>query len=62
MCAKSGTDEAICLQCKSLLDLRSIFDLFVHSGRDLKRCKAIYPMPAGSDYANIKEQHNYYGI
>ena len=35
----SGTDEAICLQCKSFLDLRSIFDSFVHSGRDLKRAK-----------------------
>ena len=31
MCAISGTDEAI---CKSLLDLRSIFDSFFHSGRD----------------------------
>ena len=56
MCAISGTDEAICLQCKSLLDLRSIFD---SSGRDLKRFKAIYHKPAGSSYANVKEQYNY---
>ena len=41
-----GTDEAICLQFKSLLDLRSIFDSLVYSGRDLKRCKAIYPQLA----------------
>ena len=59
MCAISGTDEAICLQCKSLLALRSIFDSFVHSGRDLNRCKAIYPKSAGSSYANVKEQYNY---
>ena len=55
MCAISGTDEAICLQCKCLLDLRSIFDSFVHSGRDLKRHKAIYLKPAGKSYANVKE-------
>ena len=59
VCAISGTDEAICLQCKSLLDLRSIFDSFVHSGRDLKRHKAIYSEPAGSSYANVKDQYNY---
>ena len=36
------------------------FDSFVYSGRDLKRCKAIYsPKPAGSSYANVKEQYNY---
>ena len=44
MCAISGTDEAICLQCKSLLDLCSIFDSFVYSGMYLKRRKA---KPAG---------------
>ena len=33
-------------------------DSFVHSGRDLKRCKTIYPKPAGSSYANVKEQYN----
>ena len=59
MCAISGTDEAICLQCKSLLDLCSIFDSFVHSDRDLKWPNAIYPKPAGSSYANVKEQYNY---
>ena len=59
MCAISGTDEAICLQSKSLLDLHSIFDSFVHSGRDLKRRKAIYPKSAGSSYAIVKEQYNY---
>ena len=59
MCAISGTDEAICLHCKSLLDLRSIFDSFVYSSRDLKRCKAIYSISAGSSYANVKEQYNY---
>ena len=58
VCAISGTNEAICLQCKSLLDLRSIFDSLVYSGRDLKRCKAIYLKSAGSSYANIKEQYN----
>ena len=60
VCAISGTDEAICLQCKSFLDLHSIFDSFVHSGRDLKRRKAIYPKPAGNSYANVKEQYNYF--
>ena len=35
------------------------FDSFVHSGRDLNRCKAIYPKPAGSFYANVKEQYDY---
>ena len=46
MCAINGYMLAV-------QDLRSIFDSFVHSGRDLKRCKAIYPEPAGSSYANI---------
>ena len=59
MCAISRTDEAICLQCKSLLDLRSIFDSFVHSDKDLERHKAIYSEPAGSSCANVKEQYNY---
>ena len=54
MCAISRTDEAICLQCKSLLDLNSIFDSFVHSGGNMKRHKAIYPEPAGSSCANVK--------
>ena len=58
MYAISGTDEAICLQCKSLLDLHSIFDSFFHSGRDLKRHKAIYSKPAGSSYANVKDYYD----
>ena len=48
--------QLLCLQCKSLLDLCSIFDSFF---RDLKRHKAIYPKPAGCSYANVKEQYNY---
>ena len=40
----------------AVLDLCSIFDSFVHSGRDLKRRKAIYPKLAGSSY--VKEQYN----
>ena len=35
------------------------FDSFVYSGRDLKRHKAIYPEPAGSSYAKVKEQYYY---
>ena len=47
-----------CSASTSYIDLCSIFDSLVYSGRDLKRRKAIYPKPAGSSYAN-EEQYNY---
>ena len=30
-------ESGLCHQCESLLDLRDIFNSFVHTGRDLKR-------------------------
>ena len=51
--------SGVCVQCKVLGDLRSIFDSFVHSRADLKRRRKIYHKPEGASYRNITAQNNY---
>ena len=51
--------ELVSLVCAYNASLYLIFDSFVHSGRELKRRKKIYPKPTGSSYAHVKEQNNY---
>ena len=49
----------VCEHCESLLDLRDIFNSFVHTGRDLKRRKTVYPKAGDATYQNIKQQNEY---
>ena len=49
----------VCDHCEGLLDLRDIFDSFVHAGRDLKRRRTGYPKPKDASYRNIKQQNEY---
>ena len=55
----ADNQDGVCRQCKILLDLRSIFDSLVHTGRNLKRRKKGYFKLPGLSYRNIKEQNNY---
>ena len=54
----AGT-SGVCHHCESLLDLRDIFNSFVHTGRDLKRRKAGYPKSGDASYRNVKQQNEY---
>ena len=47
--------EVVCCNCKTLLDLRDIFNLFVHSGNDLKKRRVRYPKPSDAAYRDIKK-------
>lgn len=49
----------VCDHCEGLLDLRDIFNSFVHAGRDLKRHRTGYPKPKDASYRNIKQQNEY---
>ena len=55
----SGQHEEVCRNCKTLLDLRDIFNSFVHSGNDLKKRRVGYPKPSDAAYRNIKKQNEY---
>ena len=52
-------DEAVCHNCTTLLDLRDIFNSFVHSGNDLKKRRVAYPKPSDTTYRDIKKQNDY---
>ena len=36
----------VCVACRSLVDLKNVFQSFVHSGQALARWRAVYPKPA----------------
>lgn len=52
-------EGSVCDHCESLLDLRDIFNSFVHTGRDLKRRKTLYTKAGDAAYRNIKQQNEY---
>ena len=54
---KVSTD--ICIECRTLLDLKPLFDTFVHSGRALSRHRAVYTKPTGTDYYDLTKQNNF---
>jgi hypothetical protein len=54
-----GGSEGVCRNCKTLLDLRDIFNSFVHSGNDLKKRRVGYPKPSDAAYRNVKKQNEY---
>ena len=55
----AGADEQVCLGRKSLLDLKDVFNSFVHAGHSLLRCRAIYPKPADAAYHDISKQNEF---
>ena len=59
MNSRQHDEGRVCDHCESLLDLRDIFNSFVHAGRDLKRRKTIYQKPGDAAYRNIKQQNEY---
>ena len=50
-------EDSVCDHCESLLDLRDIFNSFVHTGRNLKWCKTLYPKAGDAAYRKIKQQN-----
>ena len=49
----------VCVACRSLMDLKDVFQSFVHSGRALARRRAIYPKPADTTYYNLTKQNEF---
>ena len=53
-------EDQVCKSCVcSLKDLNEIYKSFLHTGSDLKRCKAIYTKPRCTPYYNIKQQNEF---
>ena len=49
----------VCVACRSLVDLKDVFQSFVQSGRALVRCRAIYLKPADTSYYNLTKQNEF---
>ena len=45
--------------CSGLLDLKNVFDSFVHAGRSLRRQRAIFPKPADVAYRDLSKQDEF---
>ena len=50
-------EGSVCDHCESLLDLHDIFNSFVHTGRNLKWRKTLYPKAGDAAYRKIKQQN-----
>ena len=55
--AKEKDGSGVCAACKTLLDLKDLFQSFVHSGRSLKQRRAIYWKPANGVYYDLTKQN-----
>ena len=49
----------MCPRCESLLDLRSIFHSFEHTGRTLKQRKKVYLKSPDAVYRDLKHQNEF---
>ena len=49
----------VCVACRSLVDLKDVFQSFVHSGRALVRRRAIHPNPADTAYYDLTKQNEF---
>ena len=43
----------VCVECRTLLDLKPSFETFVQSGRALSRHRAVYTKPTSTDYCDL---------
>ena len=57
--SKESDEYSICVACRSLLDLKDVFQSFVHSGRALVRRRAIYPKPSDAAYYDLTKQNEF---
>ena len=57
--AKEKDGSGVCAACKTLLDLKDLFQSFVHSGRSLKQRRAIYWKPANGIYYDLTKQNEF---
>ena len=51
--------SGVCVACRSLLDLKDVFQGFVHSGRALSKRKVIYSKPADTTYYDLTKQNDF---
>ena len=51
--------DGVCVACRTLRDLKGVFQSFVHSGRALARQRAIYPKPADTAYYDLIKQNEF---
>ena len=49
----------VCVACRSLMDLKDVFQSFVHSGRALMRRRAIHPKPEDTAYYDLTKQNEF---
>ena len=49
----------VCVVCRSLVDLKDMFQSFVHSGQALARWTAIYQKPADTAYYDLMKQNGF---
>ena len=57
-CQEVETD-GVCIACRTLRDLKGVFQSFVHSGRALAKRRAIYPKPADTAYYDLNKQNEF---
>ena len=56
---RTDAEERVCSGCRSLLDLKDVFDSFLHAGRSLRRRRAIYPKPSDVAYRDLSKQNEF---
>jgi len=48
-----------CVACRSLVDLKDVFQSFIHSGRALARRRAVYQKPADTAHYDLTKQNEF---
>ena len=56
---RMDAEERPCSGCRSLLDLKDVFDSFIHTGCSLCRRRPIYPKPADVAYCDLSKQNEF---
>ena len=56
---QTDAEERVCSGCRSLLDLKDVFDSFLHAGCSLHRRQAIYPKPSDVAYRDLSKQNEF---
>jgi len=59
MQSQERNDCGACVVCRSLEDLKDVFQSSVHSGRALARRRAVYPKPADTAYCDLTKQNKF---
>ena len=56
---RTDAEERVCSGCRSLLDLKDVFDSFFHAGRSLRKRRAIYPKLSDVAYRDLSKQNEF---